>query len=137
MNHTKDNCFGIKNLVDARGEGEHFHLDSDSMHPWTAKTAKEYKAIEKRINKIGTKNKAFHVYAWYDVSGFDYWVRRQCEPNYIQISVVLKKKTLNEKDIVVLKLALKDAESDAECIEYDCESEVYELYQPRQGAANE
>lgn len=123
------NVFDIKGLTDDDGNGLHFHYDSDDgMYNWTATTAKEYAAIEKRINKIGTKHKDFEVYAWCDVSGFDYLVRRLEEPNYIQISVKLNKEKLSKTSLKSLKQALEDAAYDASTISYNHETEVYDLY---------
>lgn len=124
----KNNVFGIKGLTDDNGDGESLHLDADSMYHWTAESKKEYRAIEKRIDKIGKKYKAFEVYAWCDISGYDYWVKRQEEPNYIQISVKLNKKKLTQIEIERLKQALEDAQCDAENIEYETSHEVYKLY---------
>ena len=128
------NVFGIKGLTDDDEiSGTHFHYDAESMHMWTAKTHKEYRDIEKRIDKIGKKTKAFEVYAWCDISGFDYWVKKQEEPNYIQISVVLKKKNLSPIEIKALKRALEDAECDACNIEYETQWAVADLYK-KEGA---
>lgn len=101
-------------------------FDSDEMFRWTAKSKREYERIEKRINKIGKETTAFAVYAWYDVSGFDYWVRRQREPNYIQVTVSIKK-TLNAKQLQDLKNTIDAALCDAECIQSDCEQDLIDL----------
>lgn len=123
------NIFGISGLTsDDDGDMERLHFDGSYDNIWTANTAKEYAAIEKRINKIGTNTAYFEVYAWYDISGFDYWVKRQQEPNYIQISVLIKKK-LKPKQVHELSVALQDAASDAECIAADCASDVEKLYE--------
>lgn len=119
--------FGIEGLTDDDGTMERLHYDGNYDNQWTAETKREYQSIEKRISKIGAKRAAYEIYAWCDTSGFDYWVRRQQEPNYIQISVSLKRK-LTKLEVARLKRDLEDAASDAECIFSDCETAVHALY---------
>ena len=39
------------------------------------------------------------MYTSYDVSGFDYWMIKQEEPNYININIEIKE-IINSKDIL-------------------------------------
>lgn len=112
------------NIID----GDYKSLDLDDLFHWTTKTKARYETIEKRINKIGKKTKAFTIYAWCDVSGFNYWVKKQKESNYIQISISLHKNELTEKEIESLKSALEDAICDASNIQYECENDLLDLY---------
>ena len=58
---------------------------------WTANTKKQYEAKEKIISEYKKETDLFSLYAWCDVSGFNYWVKQQEEDNYVSIDVVLKK----------------------------------------------
>lgn len=71
-------------------------------------TKKEYTAMEKHIRKFSIKGPGFEVYAWNDISGYDYWTLEQEEDNYIQITaLILDLKKVNKEK---LKSAIEDAE---------------------------
>ena len=101
---------------------KHFQWDieiSDSepnrlliWHPinWSAPNEKDYKKQEKLIDRQRYKSKLFEAYAWYDISGYDYWVKQMSEPNYVSIDVVVSKPMLTEKEVkrIINKLAAFD-----------------------------
>jgi hypothetical protein len=58
---------------------------------WTAETKEEYELKEEIINNYRINHELFNLYAWCDISGFDYWVIQQQEENYVSIDVVLTK----------------------------------------------
>lgn len=49
-------------------------------------TKKQYKKMEAELNKFLIKGMGFIVYAWNDVSGYNYWTKQMQEDNYIQIT---------------------------------------------------
>jgi len=59
---------------------------------WTAKSEDEYKTKEKLIDTFKVDNELFLMISWCDVSGYEYWVIKQEETNYVSIDVHLKKK---------------------------------------------
>lgn len=67
-----------------------------------------YAAMEQDISDYVIENAHFIAYAWNDSSGYDYWTVRQCEDNYIQITVTIKKPGADPKAIVD---AVRKAES--------------------------
>ena len=64
--------------------------DIDRMIEWKAPTEEEYNKIEKEILNKEISNEHFTVYSFCDQSGFDYWVNKQEEPNYIMISFEIR-----------------------------------------------
>ena len=56
---------------------------------------------------------------WCDVSGYDYWIVRQEEGNYIQISVSFKQEDIPNNIIDQLKNDLDEAIYKAEDLEND------------------
>lgn len=115
---------------DGNSDDLRLHYDGEgSLFSWTALNEDDYSDIETKIDVIGSKHKAFDVYAWCDISGFDYWVRRQEEPNYIQISVSFNKKSLTPKELSELSEAVDNAVAKATSIAYLCESNVMKLFE--------
>ena len=58
---------------------------------WTGETEDEYTIKQKIIFDYTFETDLFKMVSWCDVSGFDYWVKRQEETNYVSIDVYLKK----------------------------------------------
>lgn len=62
-------------------------FDLETLHIYTLSMNKrEYNAMERDINKYEDKGAGFTIYAWNDVSGYEYWTIKQEENNYIQIT---------------------------------------------------
>lgn len=47
----------------------------------------EYIAREKELDEIEIVWEGYRIYAWYDVSGYDYWVKQQEEDNYVVVTL--------------------------------------------------
>ena len=66
-------------------------IDVYSSVYWSADTEEEYKRKEELINSYNIVNDLFILFAWCDISGYEYWVKQQEEENYVSIDVILKK----------------------------------------------
>ena len=77
--------------VDCEYDKENNKIDVYGTMYWTADDEEEYKAKEKIINDYIFENDLVKIYAWCDISGYDYWVIQQEEENYVSIDVILKK----------------------------------------------
>jgi len=62
-------------------------------------TKNEYKKMENDINNFELKGSGFSVYAFCDVSGYEYWTKNMEEDNYISICVAIDKNALMEERI--------------------------------------
>ena len=60
---------------------------------------KEYEKQEKFLSELYIENESYTMYASYDVSGFDYWMIKQEEPNYININIEIKE-IINSKELL-------------------------------------
>ena len=94
------------------------HYDN-SLHNWGFDSEKDYEEQEKQINDFVIDNEYYTVYMWCDVSGYDYWIVRQEEGNYIQISVSFKQEDIPNNIIDPLKNDLDEAIYKAEDLEND------------------
>lgn len=77
--------------IDTYYDKENNKIDVYSSVNWSAENEEEYNRKEGIINNWVYEDDLVIAHAWCDVSGFDYWVVRQEEPNYVSIDVVLKK----------------------------------------------
>lgn len=100
-------------------------LHCEESFRWGAKEEKDYKAAEKEIDNIHYKGKGWEIYGWYDVSGFDYWMKRQEETNYIQLTVAFDKDTVDESEVEKIDKALDSALADADAIEFKYSYDPY------------
>ena len=91
-------------------------LDSEEIHNWGADNVTEYKKAQNEIDKIKYKGKGWEIYGWYDVSSFDYWIIKQEEQNYIQITIKFKNETVKEEEVDEIADALDSALADADRI---------------------
>ena len=91
-------------------------LDSEEIHNWGADNVTEYKKAQNEIDKIKYKGKGWEIYGWYDVSSFDYWIIKQEEQNYIQITIKFKNETVKEEEVDKIADALDSALADADRI---------------------
>ena len=105
----------IKNL-EYDGDPKDRRLHSESRFYWGANNQDDYDEATKQINQIGIKGKGWEIYATYDVSGYDYWMKTTREPNYIHIVVSFDKQTVHEDEIGKIESALYEAIMDAERI---------------------
>jgi hypothetical protein len=80
---------------------------------WGAETAAEYEEATNAIDAISYKGNGWEVYATYDVSGFDYWMMQQEEPNYINMTIMFDNDTVDVTEITAIKNAMDMAYSDA------------------------
>ncbi len=97
----------LTNLSHDGDQGDNrLHYEQDRINVFASvMTRKEYDKMEKDISKKSIKGKGYEVYAWNDISGFDYW-NNDTDGNYIQITVQLT--DLNKLNIEQLK---QDADS--------------------------
>jgi GTP-binding protein EngB required for normal cell division len=86
----------------------------NNSHYWMTETEEEYKKVLSKIDKLKMENKTYLIYAWYDISSFDYW-KRERDTNYIQLTVVIKKPILTNKQIYRLENDLNKLDTKA-CI---------------------
>lgn len=77
--------------VDTMYDSDANKIDVYSSVSWSAETERDYKDKEELIDSWSVENELFKAYAWCDISGFDYWVIQQEEPNYVSIDFELKK----------------------------------------------
>ena len=98
------------------GDKTDLRLHVDTFFNWSAETQEEYTKAEKKINAIEVKNEKWEVYAWYDVSGFNYWVKTMKEQNYLQISIAFTSTEILLSEIPVLQKDIETAIGEAEMI---------------------
>lgn len=99
----------MQTLTHDGGEKElRLHYDNESFR-WSTKTKKQYKAVEKEIDNISIKGNGWELYAWHDVSGFNYWMKQQEETNYLQITIAFEKKTVLLSELPEIQKALDKA----------------------------
>jgi hypothetical protein len=77
--------------LDTPYDSDQNKIDVYSSVNWTADNEEEYKRKEKLINEFKVDHELFLMISWCDVSGYNYWVVKQEEPNYVSIDVHLKK----------------------------------------------
>jgi len=93
-------------LEDVDGKFADYHTNVN----WSAENKKEYERIESKINDIDYKTEKLRVYGWFDVSGYDYWVNKQEEPNYLMLTVEFFNTDLSWEEVEDLHLTLTDIE---------------------------
>ena len=103
------------------GDNSDFRLHHQDLIHWYSLNEKEYGEIEGKINEFSIKRDNYQVYAWCDVSGFDYWMVNQEEPNYIQITVQFNKYEVDDIDLEKLQEDIDEAY---------CIFEAFESYNP-------
>jgi len=111
----------VKNLLTNDILNNNLRIDLDTLYEkelnkidvysdiyWTAKNEKDYKFIENEIFNYKIDNDLFSIVCWCDVSGFDYWVIKQEETNYVSIDVYLKKDAIlySEAELEEIKKAI-------------------------------
>lgn len=99
------------------GDKTDLRLHSDDMFRWGAKTKRDYEIAERKIDKIEYKGKGWTIYAGYDVSGFNYWMKKMEETNYMMLTVCFDTETIDRSEIEAIDRALDSALADAEALE--------------------
>lgn len=77
--------------LDCPYDEESNKIDVYSSVSWTADTPEAYEAKEKYISEFSYEDNLIKANAWCDISGYEYWVIKQEEENYVSIDVYLKK----------------------------------------------
>jgi hypothetical protein len=96
----------IKFLFD--GEKDNKYLDIVESFSWSAKKEKKYYKITNQIDELEVLGNGWRIYCWYDISGYDYWVKQQEEPNYIEVTISFDKKSILKSEIGNIENALND-----------------------------
>jgi hypothetical protein len=108
----------LENLLDLEFDGDvtDFRLHGKELLNWGAETEEEYNQAAEKIDAISYSGNGWSVYAWYDVSGFDYWMNQQEEQNYINITVAFDSDEIDGNEIPNIQKALDSAYEDAYAI---------------------
>jgi hypothetical protein len=109
--------YEIANILDLDleydGDETDLRLHGREKLNWGAETAAEYEEATNAIDAISYKGNGWEVYATYDVSGFDYWMLQQEEPNYINMTIMFDNDNVDVTEIPAIKNAMDMAYSDA------------------------
>jgi hypothetical protein len=109
--------YEIANILDLDlkydGDETDLRLHGEEKLNWGAETNAEYEEATNAIDAISYKGNGWEVYATYDVSGFDYWMMQQEEPNYINMTIMFDNDTIDATEITAIKNAMDMAYSDA------------------------
>jgi hypothetical protein len=110
----------VKSISDLEydGDPEDLRLHHEERFSWGADNEKKYNDAAEEISKIEYKGKGWTVYAFSDTSSYDYWMKQQEEQNYIMITVMFDKETIDESEVENLRKALGKAIDEAENIAY-------------------
>ena len=101
------------------GDDSDLRLQADNeSFGWSEMDEKEYDKVEKALDKFEVKGKGYTVYCSYDVSGYDYWMIKQEEPNYVNISVSFDTADFPVKELRDLGKAVQKAINFGQDIEY-------------------
>lgn len=74
-------------------------FELDQMIPWYYSNKKDYDTAESEIEDMAVSKPFYQLYTRHDTSGYDYWIKKQNEPNYIDITVRLTHKGLPEDQV--------------------------------------
>ena len=97
-------------------QGENI-IDSLECINWGAKNKTSYKNATKEIDSISFKGVGWEIYGWYDVSGFEYWMKTMQEKNYIQLTISFESDSVNELEIENIQSAIDGAIDEAYSIQ--------------------
>jgi hypothetical protein len=78
-------------------ESNHIYLDDQFR--WSHKNKKGYDEIAKKIDDAEIKGNGYIVYASYDISGYNYWVKQMEESNYMSISILFDNDYFNDDNM--------------------------------------
>ena len=98
--------------LDTLFDNEGNKIDVYSSVYWTAESEKEYTRKETIINEWSYEDDLVKAYAWCDVSGYDYWVVREKDTNYVSIDIVLKKNVndYSQEDLIKIREIIINAD---------------------------
>lgn len=85
------------------------YFDIYPKYQWSAPTRREYETIEAKISNFEATGDGWRLYAWCDVSGFEYWMLKQREPNYIQFTLEFTKAEFHPDEIKEIDRAVDRA----------------------------
>lgn len=91
------------------GDKTDLRLHSTEQIYWGADNEISYNKATEAIDKISYKGKGWRLFAWYDISGFNYWMENMREPNYIQLSIYFEKEDISPKSIKAIKTSIDKA----------------------------
>lgn len=83
-------------------------LDLYTSFDWSAASQEEYDEKAKFLDGISLENELYDIYAWYDISGYDYWVIQQQESNHTMVTVTFKVTELTSEQIEQLRSDCED-----------------------------
>lgn len=86
---------------------------------WGEKEEKDYQKVEKKLDKFEIKGSGYAICLGYDVSGWDYWMNKQEETNYVNIIIEFTAKDFPVKQLSTLKKDYRKAVGFAKDIQYD------------------
>lgn len=78
-------------------ENDTYYIEIYGLPNWGSLNKEGYEEQEKFLSELYIEDESYTMYASYDVSGFDYWMIKQEEPNYTDIVLKIKE-TIDNKD---------------------------------------
>lgn len=107
-----------------REEGNIIYYEDETYHfYWGAKDEDEYQGVEEEIEDLNSSGNGWAIIASYDLSGYEYWMERQREQNYINMSIEIDLNVVRSEDMAILnrtyKKALREASDIVELYDYD------------------
>lgn len=91
------------------GDKKDLRLHLDDIIYWWEDDEEEYNKLEKEIYEFKIVTKEYRIFAWCDISGYDYWIRQQRESNYIQISIEFFHEDFNKDYLGLLEIEIEKA----------------------------
>jgi len=86
-------------LVYDGGDDNRLFYDGDRIDVYAPAIGyNKYRTMEKELRNFEIKREKYTVYAWNDISGWNYW-KQEGECNYIQITACLNNSNLNDIEI--------------------------------------
>jgi len=89
---------------------ENNKIDVYGSSNWGAKDKQSYDAQEALINAFKIDNDLVKINCWCDISGYDYWMVKKEESNYVSIDVVLKKNEYTNEEIQQIRELIIEAD---------------------------
>lgn len=86
------------------------YLDVSLISNWSADNEDDYKKFESLISDYNVIGEGYKITAWCDISGYNYWVLQENEPNYIQLSISFDNDSISEDDLSKIQDAICEAE---------------------------
>jgi hypothetical protein len=112
------------------GNNEDFRLHLKEDYRFSARKKKDYNKIRKDIDNFLISGDGWEVYCWYDISGFDYWVKNMKESNYLTISISFTNSEIDDLEIDKIISASESAMAFCYDIQERTESQLPEYQDP-------